>query len=83
MAGGGSGVGVVVVAAAAAVFSAELFLPRSELLGFVNSFEDITFVADEFGFLNGGEVVRSDQHTLGGWSTSFEDERKIVIGKRL
>ena len=72
-------VGIIVVITTVII----LLFARSELLRFVNSFQDVRFIANQFGFLNSGEIVRSGKHALGGWTTSLENERKIMEGESL
>lgn len=37
------------------------------------SVEDVCFVADLFGFFDGGEVVGADENAFGGWAAALED----------
>ena len=47
------------------------------------SVEDVCFVADLFGFFDGGEVVGTDENAFGGWAAAFEDKGEVVEGKVL
>ena len=51
----------------------EEFLPRREFTCLVHAIKDVGFVAKLFGFLNSGEVVRTDENTLGGGPTALKD----------
>jgi len=59
------------IAAAVAVEVLVFLLPRSEFLGFVDSVEDVGFVADQFGFLYGFVIVGADEDSFGGWAAAF------------
>ena len=56
----------------------EFLLAGSELFSFVDAVEDVGFVADGFGFLDGGEVVGADEDALGGGTAAFHDEGEVV-----
>ena len=47
------------------------------------SVEDVRFVANLFGFFDGGEVVGADENAFGGWAAAFEDKGKVVEGEWL
>ena len=77
--GGGFGsAGVVVAAGGVAV--AESLLPRRHLLGFVDAFEDVGFVADGARGLDGGDFVAADEDALCRGAAAFEHEGKVVEG---
>lgn len=52
---------------------AEFLLPGRQLLGFVDTFEDVGFVADFARGLDGGELITANEDALCGGAAAFED----------
>lgn len=56
----------------------EFLLTWGELFCFVDSVENICFVANCFGFLDCWKIVRTNKYALGGRTASFENEGQVV-----
>ena len=78
--GGGFGAAGVVVAAGGVAVVAESLLPGRHLLGFVDAFEDVGFVADCARGLDGGDFVAADEDAFCRGPPTFEHEGEVVEG---